>query len=173
MPIISLAPSPGDLLARRVARRGVSQMNKKTPEERFWGKVEKKEGCWEWVGSSSRGYGEMQWEHKLKKAHRISYELLKGKIPEGLEIDHLCRNKLCVNPDHLEPVTKKENIRRMRVITRVQYVIKNRARTHCVNGHPLTENNIYIDSTDMRRCKQCNRDKVSRFYYRNLKKLHG
>lgn len=83
-------------------------------EERFWSKVEKSSGCWAWTGHKNRnGYG---WtlgpKGKGESAHRIAYELLVGPIPEGLQIDHLCRNRACVNPDHLEPVTQRVNWQR-------------------------------------------------------------
>jgi HNH endonuclease len=80
-------------------------------QERFWEKVEQGEGCWLWTGAIDRGYGQFVWNGR-KRAHRVAYELIIGPIPEGLELDHLCRNKSCVRPEHLEPVTKAENIRR-------------------------------------------------------------
>lgn len=72
-------------------------------------------GCWEWKFGTCRGYGRMnakKWGHRL--AHRWMYELKMGKMGEGLELDHLCKNKICINPDHLQPVSHQENIRRGR-----------------------------------------------------------
>ena len=84
----------------------------KTLEQRLSDKIEKTESCWNWKAGSRRGYGRItkgrRGEGKLT-AHRVVYELLVGKIPDGMVLDHLCRNKLCVNPIHLEIVTSKEN----------------------------------------------------------------
>lgn len=86
--------------------------------ERFWLRVEKTDTCWEWIGrTNEKGYGLMQVKpsgcpHQTMTAHRLSYQLLVGPIPDGLTLDHLCRNTSCVNPEHLEPVTLEENVRR-------------------------------------------------------------
>jgi len=71
--------------------------------------------CWVWQGAGNgRGYGLVRVADKLKYVHRVSFELMMGAIPSGLEIDHLCRNRACWRPDHLEPVTHQENMRRSR-----------------------------------------------------------
>ena len=84
-------------------------------EARFWAKVNKNaaSGCWEWLAHLHKGYGQFGVKRVIKYAHRVSYELLKGPIPAGLEIDHLCKNPKCVNPNHLEPVTRQENLSRI------------------------------------------------------------
>lgn len=85
-------------------------------EDRFWTDVETSEGCWIWLGApTAGGYGSFHLEGRQYYAHRVSYVLNVGDIPDGLHLDHLCRNKRCVNPAHLEPVTFQENIRRGRV----------------------------------------------------------
>ena len=77
---------------------------------RFWSRVVKSDDCWEWAGAhDNHGYSKTSFEYRDMAAHRVAYELVVGPIPEGLTIDHLCRNRGCVNPAHLEPVTQREN----------------------------------------------------------------
>jgi hypothetical protein len=96
--------------------RGICLGRRGTPEERFLVKVEKHpDGCWQWLGAlNERGYAlfEASVTRGSKRAHRWSYEFYRGSIPDGLTLDHLCCNKACVNPWHLEPVTRHENLRR-------------------------------------------------------------
>jgi hypothetical protein len=124
-------------------------------EARFWSYVEKTEDCWLWRGSKSNlGYGHIQIggaAGRLVSVHRLAYEWLVGPIPEGLELDHLCRIRNCVNPAHLEPVTRGENIRR----SSLQEAAK--AATRCVAGHPFDEVNTLIRPNGTRRCRECAR----------------
>ncbi len=107
-------------------------------------------GCWIWHGAVTKaGYGTAQVNSKPYRAHRVFYEMLVGKIPDRLVIDHLCRVRCCVNPSHLEPVTNKENILRG---TSPQAI--NGKKTHCINGHELTEDNM-IPYVNWRQCKIC------------------
>lgn len=110
--------------------------------------------CWVWTGAKNpRGYGNIGYQGKTYKAHRFVYERLVGPIPEGMTLDHLCFNSLCVNPEHLEPCTNAENNRRGTSLSAM------RARqTHCVRGHEFTPDNTYIrPGRGGRRCKTCDR----------------
>lgn len=122
--------------------------------ERFWSKVEKTATCWLWRAARDRdGYGAFRIGHRTVRAHRWAYEQLVGPIPEGLEPDHLCRNHACVNPDHLEPVTHKENLRRG---------IRGVLTTHCPHGHAYAGANLYVDPGGHRECRTCRSEQVRR-----------
>lgn len=119
--------------------------------EDFWTKVEKTQTCWLWIGSrSAEGYGNLRLPgNKVRYAHRISYQLTKGEIPQGLVIDHLCRVRNCVNPDHLEAVTFGENVRR----GAQAYGLHKRT---CPNGHDVTDSaNVRITNRGHKRCRAC------------------
>lgn len=115
--------------------------------ERLWARVDKSDpsGCWLWTGSHSlSGYGRIPFGRSTLATHRVAYEALVGVIPEGLELDHLCRNRGCCNPAHLEPVTHQENIlRRTRLIT------------HCPKGHEYTPENTKWIKGSSRACRKC------------------
>lgn len=107
-------------------------------------------GCWLWTGAlNSRGYSCIGVDGKSQLAHRVSYELHVGPIPEGLQIDHLCRVKRCINPEHLEPVTAQENCART----------PEAMKTHCVNGHELSGWNLMVKARRsgrvIRNCRTC------------------
>ena len=127
----------------------------------FWHYVNKTNSCWLWYGGKDkRGYGNFSFGRHGRKSHIVAYELIIGKVPEGLELDHLCKNHGCVNPEHLEPVTHKENLLRGDGWGAV-----NSRKTHCKNGHLLTEDNIYKSIKTKRQCKICTRDKGNYKYY--------
>lgn len=154
-----------------------SNMAKATAEERFWAKVDKngplpggdtlaasKGPCWMWTGEPARakcGYGQfalvVDGRRRTVRAHRFSYELLVGPIPEGLEPDHLCRVPLCVNPAHLEPVTHRENMLRGNTFAAMQAAV-----IECPQGHLYDEANTYVDSQGKRHCRACDRERHRR-----------
>lgn len=121
-------------------------------------KIDKKTGCWNWtMPSKPNGYGQIsEWRNGKAYtwyAHRVMYIIFKGKIPKGLHLDHLCRNTKCVNPDHLEAVSPKENILRGVGVT-----AKNARKTHCKRGHKLSGKNLYLNNSKdgvQRQCITC------------------
>lgn len=117
-------------------------------------------GCWEWSGGKSTdGYGQtfvhVKDKAKTVRAHRLFYEIFCGNIPNGLVIDHVCRNIICVNPEHLEAVTSKENTNRG--------INHNRIKTHCPIGHEYTDDNTLHQKKSngyiSRKCRRCNIEK--------------
>jgi len=117
---------------------GLRKISDKQLQENFWSKVEHtfSRGCWTWTGGLNKGYGYVYYSFDDKRvrhfmAYRVAYQLLKGPIPPGLTLDHLCRNKLCVNPDHLDPCTTQENTRRTRTL-------------FCQENHPYVQGEICL-----------------------------
>ena len=119
-----------------------------SPEQRFWAKVDRTGDCWLWSAAlNASGYG-IAWSPGARKtglAHRIAYELLVGPISNGMQIDHLCRVRNCVRPDHMELVTTGENTRRG---------LRGRMVTHCPQGHPYDDKNTRIYE-GQRKCRAC------------------
>lgn len=122
---------------------------------RFLKKIEVHEnGCWMWKGVLVGGYAQMYIYQRKVYGYRWTYILFKGAIPDGLQLDHLCRNRSCVNPDHLELVTQRENILRGIAPTAI-----NARKTHCPKGHPYNEKNTYVWNNG-RKCRICHSIKV-------------
>ena len=126
------------------------------------GKVTKTEkGCWEFAATTRQGnsYRQIQivedGRRVLRYAHRVAYEHLVGQIPEGMQLDHLCRNRICVNPEHLEPVTASEN--RLRATALI---------TECPSGHPYEGENAGLQRDGRRYCRACKRVKALARYHR-------
>jgi hypothetical protein len=121
--------------------------------------VRDENGCWLWQrATNEKGYGRVQFQGRHRAAHRVSYTTFVGPIPEGLQLDHLCRVRHCINPAHLEPVTHDENHRRKTVHFRTTV-------THCPHGHEYTEaNTAYYNR--IRCCRKCLAAQALRRYYR-------
>lgn len=111
-------------------------------------------GCFLWLGYSVSGYGVLRVDGRMVGAHRIAYELANGPIPDGMVIDHLCRVRCCVNPAHMEVVTRGEN-----VLRGIGTAATNARKTHCKRGHPLS-----LRADGNRMCKTCDKETSHRYY---------
>ena len=150
------------------------------PLDRFWASIspEPNTGCWLWLGylspgaskNKNMGYGQFQVQNRRMPAHRFSYETFVGPVQEGLEIDHKCKLPCCVNPDHLEAVTHHENMRRSGAMFKAAAVHK--AKTHCPRGHAYAGDNVFINSSGGRSCRECVRAQ-SRDSYHRRKRRYG
>lgn len=143
---------------------------------RFFKKLEKSEACWFWKNNlTENGYGRFYYKGKVLLAHRWAYEFYKGPIPKELELDHLCRNRNCVNPDHLEPVSRKENVKRG--LGPLLAKKRQEDKTMCPVGHPYSEENtsVYIKKNGKpnRRCKICHCDREAKRRQNNKEKVNG
>lgn len=120
----------------------------------FWGRLRKNveigPSCWNWKGYIQKGYGHLSIRGRSYRVHRFIYELLCGPIPKGLILDHLCRNRSCVNPDHLRIVTNKEN-----VLAGIGPTAINKRKTHCPKGHEYSAENTHITPVGFRKCRIC------------------
>lgn len=120
-------------------------------EDAFWVRVCRGEGCWEWAGSkTAAGYGNLRLPSGANGyAHRVSFELTRGPIPAGMVLDHLCRNRACVNPEHLEPVSQLENVRR-------GASAYGEIKKSCPRGHDMTDaTNVYTRPSGYKVCRHC------------------
>jgi hypothetical protein len=129
--------------------------------DRFFARVNKTDGCWLWNRPTEDGYGEFYFNRRTFKAHRISYTLAKGQIPRGLLIDHMCRNRLCVNPDHLRAVDDATNA----LENSNSPASINHRKTHCNRGHELANENLLRvgRNKENRSCHECDKARKRRW----------
>lgn len=164
------APKVFQLGTRKEKHRGmpphpIRRLRKPIANLRFWEKVVPNGDCWEWTGQRKNGYGIVDLGPRQTFAHRYAYEQLVGPIPAGKELDHLCRNTICVNPDHNEPVSHAENVRRG--VSGTVNGARGRALTVCKRGlHPFDLTNTHVDVSGRRRCKRCHADRERAAYRR-------
>lgn len=134
-----------DVTARQILPIKFAIWTKATPD-----------GCWTWQGTlTNKGYGFARRDGRRHPVHRLVYELVNGPIADGLVIDHLCRNRACIKPEHLRAVTLRENTMAAHSLS---ITAINARKTHCVHGHPLSGDNL-IGTPNRRRCKTCLRDR--------------
>ena len=139
----------------------------KTYEERFWSHVRKSDGCWEWIGANTRGYGSLWMNGRHEKATKISWQINCGPVPAGMWLLHRCDNPPCVRPDHLFLGTVLDNARdaakkgRLKIPPTAQNYAK---RTHCSRGHKYVVGNMKRHKNE-RRCNSCQRIRWAKRYY--------
>lgn len=143
--------------ARKMERSAKCLACYKRWPERFWRRVEKTETCWLWTGRLAEGYGITSYQGRNQRAHRVSWIMANGPIPEGLTIDHLCRVRNCVNPAHMEPVPNTENVRRGNGL-----FVSNARKTHCKHGHEFSSENTRHAPNGSRVCIRCSKDNSRR-----------
>ena len=130
----------------------------------LWSRIDKTDSCWLWRGPTRSGYGRVKLNGATRTAHRVVYELLVGPIPDGLQLDHLCRVRNCVNPEHLDPVSARENTLRGNGVAAVHA-----RKTHCSKGHLFDEKNTHRIYGTWRQCRTCNNEysRIKRLEKRN------
>lgn len=124
-------------------------------QTRFWAKVELGPGCWNWTGATNpSGYGRFAAVGRtLHGAHRVAFWLNGGTIPDGMVIDHICRNRRCVNPAHLRCVNRLINVHE----NSESPAHLNSIKTHCTSRHPLADDNLFVRADGYRGCRECRR----------------
>ena len=135
--------------------------------DRLAEKILRTERCWIFTGAiANNGYGRIGSGGRVLQAHRVAYEVFVGEIPSGMHVDHLCRNRRCVNPEHLEAVTQQENNRRAGEVRRAN-------ATHCKRGHEFTDENTFWEKRGYRQCRICMRASRQKARAKDLAVLLG
>jgi hypothetical protein len=156
---------------REIVRLSMRRFRAKTAKprptlaERFWAKVEKGDGCWLWTGArTDKRYGTFKTD-KTRYAHRVSYELAYGEIPNGLQVCHRCDNPPCVNPSHLFVGTRSDNMQDAKQKGRYRNPVCEiqSAKTHCKHGHEFTPENTDLSKQGHRSCRTCRRGRERRY----------
>lgn len=153
------------MIKQQFEKNALGQFVSKDFDSRYM--TEPNTGCWIWLGHiTPKGYGLIKIKRQDRLVHRFVYERFKGPIPAGLQIDHLCRMRCCVNPDHLECVTSRVN-----TLRGFNPPAMNARKTHCKNGHPLVGENVIVRPRDAsRECRLCTKERSRRNY---LKRKEG
>lgn len=140
--------------------------------DRFWNKVYKSNSCWYWCSTKMHGYGYYWYEGKYKRAHRLLYEAINGELSKEVVLDHICRNRDCVNPAHLRECTTKENLNAEGSLVGKNGCKWKRKITHCPKGHEYDQTNTYISKTNHRSCLTCRRER-SKIYNQKRKLINA
>lgn len=140
-------------ISYRYCREMPRVYNKRPTADRFWEKVDKTYVCWLWTAQTVDGYGRFWLNGRPHPAHRVAYELEIGPIPDRLVVDHVCRVRRCVRPDHLRVCTASQNV--LEGVTTTAAL--NLAKTHCPQNHPYSGDNLYVKPGGSRVCRACKR----------------
>lgn len=140
---------------------GVYEHRKAPASELFEARIERTDSCWNWVGTIAlNGYGTIKIGGRKGSrvyAHRLAYSMFVGPIPDGMDLDHLCRNRRCANPSHLEPVTRQTNV--LRGVGPSLLGKLNGAKTQCKSGHAFDDANTRYRPSGGRTCRECERNR--------------
>lgn len=168
-----MTPSISNILDRLAERvKAAKDRARAVLPKRFFDKVEiSDDGCWLWTGQLRHGYGRYWDGSKQTAAHRAAYAAVYGPIASGLVCDHLCRNKRCVRPDHLEAVTQQVNVQRGESPQKTSE--RNRSATHCKAGHEFTPENTYQAKDGRRACMECRRQWSRKYYHQAKARADG